>query len=92
MKAFVITVENIKESVQAAERCINSASRNGFIVNKHFGVTPEDDPVKLFEDKGLPTKNFENNKYSRYERCYLHFYLIDHFGSYVLKIKEITLY
>jgi GR25 family glycosyltransferase involved in LPS biosynthesis len=69
MKAFVITVENIEESVQAAERCINSASQNGFIVNKHFGITPEDDPVKLFKDKGLPTKNFENNKYSRYERC-----------------------
>ncbi len=69
MKAFVITVDNIEESVQAAERCIESASRCGFIVKKHSGITPKDNPVKLFEDKGLPTKNFENNKYSRYESC-----------------------
>jgi GR25 family glycosyltransferase involved in LPS biosynthesis len=67
MKAFVITVKNIKESVQAAERCINSASQNGFIVNKHFGITPEDDPEKIFEEKGLPKDRFKE-KYSRWER------------------------
>ena len=68
-KAFVICIESIEESMQAAERCIRSGSRSGMGVEKHFGYTPKDNPAQLMAEKNIPTKNFENNKYSRYERC-----------------------
>ena len=68
-KAFVICIESIDESMQAAERCIRSGARSGMGVEKHFGYTPKDNPVQLMAEKNIPTKNFENNKYSRYERC-----------------------
>ena len=68
-KAFVICIESIEQSMQAADRCIKSGAEAGMIIEKHFGYTPKDKPVQLMAEKNLPTKNFENNKYSRYERC-----------------------
>ncbi len=57
MRAFVITIP-IKESEQVAERCIKSAARYGVTVEPVYGVTPKDDPVKIAEDLGIPTKGF----------------------------------
>ena len=50
-KAFVICIESIEESMQAAERCIRSGSRSGMGVEKHFGYTPKDNPVQLMAEK-----------------------------------------
>lgn len=69
MKSFVITIENIPESVKSADRCIASAARCGVKVNRVVAITPENDPVDMFRRLNLSTKNFESNKYSRYERC-----------------------
>lgn len=69
MQAYVITIMDEPKSVKAAERCIKSAKRHGVEVEMWPAITPKDDPVKLFEEKGLPTFRFENNKYSRYENC-----------------------
>jgi GR25 family glycosyltransferase involved in LPS biosynthesis len=68
MKAFVITVKDIPESVQCAERCIKSAAEHGLDVEMFFGVTPKDNPLKMLDDLGISPKNF-TGKYSRVENC-----------------------
>ena len=65
MQAYVITIMDEPKSVQSAERCIKSAKRYGVDVEMWPAITPKDDPVKIFEDKGLPTRKFENSPYSR---------------------------
>ena len=65
MQAYVITIMDEPKSVQSAKRCIKSAKRYGVDVEMWPAITPKDNPVKIFEDKGLPTRRFENNPYSR---------------------------
>lgn len=70
MKAYVITIDSIEESRQAAERCIKSAAHHGVKVEKWKAITPADNPVKIFADKKLPTNAFDlDEKYSRHEPC-----------------------
>lgn len=61
MKAYVITIEDLPESNEMAERCINSAKP--LHVEKFFGITPKDNPLQILEDEGIPIKNFRE-KYS----------------------------
>lgn len=68
MKAFVIAVKDIPESVQCAERCIESAANYGLEVEMFFGITPKDDPLKMLDDLGISKEKF-TEKYSRIENC-----------------------
>ncbi len=68
MKAFVITVKDIPESVKCAERCIESAANYGLEVEMFFGITPKDDPLKMLDDLGISKEKF-TEKYSRIDNC-----------------------
>jgi len=68
MKAFVLTIKNLEESNQAADRCIKSASTFGYKVEKHYGYTPEDDPVNMLKELNIPINQFKE-KYSYLEKC-----------------------
>ncbi len=70
MKPFVITIEDLKESVESAERCIKSGKKYGIKVNKFSAFTPKDDPLKFFKEEGLSPMGFdEDRKYSRNLNC-----------------------
>jgi GR25 family glycosyltransferase involved in LPS biosynthesis len=69
MKAFVITIEDITESVEAARRCIESGKKFGIKVEHHWGNTPRNiDVHQWFREKGLPEVYF-HEEYSRLENC-----------------------
>ena len=68
MKAFVLTIEDIEQSQQAAHRCIKTGKAHGVDIQKHFGFTPKDNPLKILEEKGLPLTKFKE-KWSRLESC-----------------------
>lgn len=68
MKAYVITIQDHEQSMQAARRCIQSAKKFNIDVNMFPGYTPESDPEKIAHRKGIPTEKFKEI-YSRYDRC-----------------------
>ena len=68
MKSFVITIKEIEQSQQAAERCIKTGKAHSVIIEKHFGFTPKDKPLDILKEKGLPLTKFQE-KYSRLESC-----------------------
>lgn len=65
MQSYVITIMDEPKSVESAQRCIKSAKRRGVNVEMWPAITPKDDPVKIFKDKGLSIRRFENSPYSR---------------------------
>jgi GR25 family glycosyltransferase involved in LPS biosynthesis len=67
-KAYVITIEGLKQSEAAAERCIASAQRQGLEVYKHYGITPKDDPEAIMAVEGIPADGFRE-VYSYLESC-----------------------
>jgi GR25 family glycosyltransferase involved in LPS biosynthesis len=67
MKAFVITID-IPESHEVAEKCIASGKQYGVDVEKHMGITPEDNPIVLAAKLNIPTQKFRE-RYSRFENC-----------------------
>jgi hypothetical protein len=67
MRAFVIYVP-IPESEQCATRCVTSASKFGMKVELFRGITPQDYPIQMAEELGVPLNKFQE-KYSRYENC-----------------------
>lgn len=68
MKASVITILNNEKSVQAASRCIRSASKYGLNVDYFKAFTPEDSPIKIASDEGIPCERFDE-VYSRFDKC-----------------------
>lgn len=70
MKAFVICIDEIDQSVQSAERCIGSGARSGVLVEKFKAITPKDDYEKLLKEDMIPIEKFveDSRKYSRYDR------------------------
>jgi len=68
MKAFVLTIKDLQESQQAAERCIESGLRHGVNVKKHYGYTPKDNPLNILESLNIPIDGFKE-KYSYIEKC-----------------------
>lgn len=64
MKAFVITIESIEKSVQAANRCIKSGKKYGFEIEKFKAITPSDRPIELIHKLGISPHGFVE-KYSR---------------------------
>ena len=81
MKAFVITIDSLEESVGAARRCVRSASRYGIEVETFAATTPRDNPEEMFKERNLPTKLFAE-KYSRWDNvlsCFMsHYRLWEH--------------
>ena len=51
--SYVISIFSIKESMQAANRCIKSAKEFGIDVKKFKAFTPDDNPIKLLNEKGI---------------------------------------
>lgn len=68
MDAFVITIYDIEESVQCAERCIRSAEKFGVKAKKFKAITPESNPIDIAETHQIPTQGFKE-VYSRFDRC-----------------------
>lgn len=65
MKNYVITIMSNDRSCQAADRCILSGKKFGIVVEKFAAVTPADNPDRIMQEKSIPTKGFDNNKFSR---------------------------
>ena len=63
--SYIITMFKNKKSVEAAKKCAASARKFGFHPSFFEAITPEDDPVKIFREEGLPTINFTDNMYAR---------------------------
>lgn len=68
MKSFVITIKDNPQSMQVAERCIESGKKFGIEISKFYATTPSDDPRKILENNDIPTSPFYE-KYSRPENC-----------------------
>jgi len=68
MKAFVITITDMEESVQVAERCIRTGKKYGIDVEVSPAYTPKDDPLSIAKSLGIDTKGF-SEIYSRLEPC-----------------------
>jgi glycosyl transferase, family 25 len=76
MKAFVITVTSIPQSVQVAIRCIESAKAFNIDVDIFSAITPENDVYTLIETYAINIDQF-SDKYSRKENaiaCFLSHY------------------
>lgn len=69
MKAYVIRVPTIPESVEAASKCIASGKRFGLRIQPFDGCTPEDEPESVIRGRGWDMDSFHiNNKWSKWER------------------------
>ena len=66
MKAFVITMKDLPESMRVAKRCVDSAPELEIAYSK--AITPKDNPEKIARKKGISVHHFME-KYSRYENC-----------------------
>ena len=70
MKAFVITIMDLPQSVGAAERCIKTGKKHGVEVEMWKATTPKDDPFAVLESRGFPPIGFKKDtKYSRELPC-----------------------
>lgn len=72
MKGYVITIKQLDESVRVAQRCIDSA-KSQLEVEMFDAFTPQDNPDKLFEKEGLPTRYF-NEMGSKRANCMAAFF------------------
>lgn len=68
IKAHVIAVESIKESMEAAGRCVESAQTHGIEASIWPACTPEE-ARDVFKRNSWPTDKFDNNPYSRPLPC-----------------------
>ena len=68
MKAFVITITGMEESVQVAQRCVRSGKNYGVEVEVAPAYTPKDDPLSIAKNLGIETNGFRE-VYSRLEPC-----------------------
>jgi len=67
-RAYVITIMDLPQSVEAAERCIASGEEFGVEVETMSAVTP-DDLDGMLELNPISLDGFKGNKYSRYGPC-----------------------
>lgn len=77
MKSFVITLTDLEESVQVAQRCIRSAARFGINVDTFDGVKAKD-AQKVREAAGIPIEGF-HGKWSRFDNvvaCFMSHYTL----------------
>ena len=68
MYSYIITMMNNKKSVKAAKRCAKTAREFGYYPSFFKAITPEDNPIEIFEKENLPVKAFDTDtRYSRLE-------------------------
>ena len=53
MKPFIITISDVEDSVNAAQRCIDSAKKFGIDVEIFEAYTPKDKPFDVFKKLGV---------------------------------------
>jgi glycosyl transferase, family 25 len=78
MKSFVITVSDIKNSVDVAKRCIISAKKFDLEVNIFEAITPKDNPLKILTENNINEADF-TERYSRKLNgisCFLSHYML----------------
>lgn len=69
LESYVITIRNNKDSIAAAQRCIQSGKKYGISIKHFWAYTPENtDLKKHFAHYNIPEINF-HEKYSRLENC-----------------------
>ena len=69
MKNYVITIDDIQQSMNSAKRCIESGSRHGILIENFPAVTPRNTNVySKLADEGISSIGFQE-KYSRLENC-----------------------
>lgn len=69
MKSYVITVMDIEQSVQAADRCIRSGKKFNVEIEKFEAVTPRSvDVFQMLENEGISVEGFKE-VYSRLDNC-----------------------
>jgi GR25 family glycosyltransferase involved in LPS biosynthesis len=87
MKSYVIAITSLQDSVNIAQRCIESGRKYGINSIEIFqAITPHDDPENICKTEGIIYECFKNNKYSRYLNtisCFLSHYFL------WKKVKEI---
>ena len=86
MKAYVITITDLEQSVKAAKRCVKSAS-DQFPVQMFKAITPKDNPSKIFEEKGI-TDQYFRERFSRRENCMAAFLSHHSLWEHCAKINE----
>lgn len=87
MKFYVITIMDNKYSVDAANRCIESAKEYGYTVEMHPAFSPKDNPKKIFEEENLPLDEFKiDERFSRLEPCMCGF--LSHRSLWKKSLKE----
>lgn len=57
MKCYVITMLDNELSVEAANKCIDSAKLHGINAKIFKAITPKDNPAKILKEEGLPNHN-----------------------------------
>lgn len=78
MKHYVITMMDLSESVQVANRCIRSGEKFGLNIEKFKAVTPKDNPYEILRSEGIPSRGILTNV-SRPEpvlSCFLSHYML----------------
>lgn len=87
MKSYVITINEIEQSVQAAKRCINSGlSTGGIIIEKFNAVTPKNTDIHaMAEEEGINIDGFKEI-YSRLDNCLAAF--LSHYSIWKLAAES----
>jgi hypothetical protein len=73
MKAFVITITENPQSVEAADRCVESAAKFGIQVTKHKANTPHNIDIHQFFRENSINDRYFHEEYSRLENCMAEF-------------------
>ena len=68
MKAKVITLIHNPNSIQVAERCVDSGKKHGVDVGIFRAITPDDEPLEILEREKIPPMAFDE-RYSRNLNC-----------------------
>ena len=85
---YVITVEDIPQSVQYAERCIESAAKHGLTVKKFSAITPRNTQLReMLDDEGISAEGFIE-RYSRLDNCVAAF--LSHYSLWKLAATSNT--
>jgi GR25 family glycosyltransferase involved in LPS biosynthesis len=88
MKAFVITIHHNPNSVEAAERCIESGKKYGILVEKWSANAPDRmDIHEWFRERSIPDKWF-HEEYSRLENCMAAFSSHYTLWQHCVKLKQ----
>lgn len=76
MKAYVITIMTLPQSVEIADRCIDSGKKFGVDIEKFPATTPKDDVYKIVSSEQINISGFDE-RFSRKENaiaCFLSHY------------------